>query len=946
MNKKFKLKITIFLSTLIILELFNVLPLFANSINNKNYIEDEIIVKYKDNKINLNSFSGIYKAQSINVSTDTEKKEDLPSINSEVLTIKDGSTVEDKITELQSDPNVEYAQPNYKYYPSIINTNDTYKDNLWGLDNTGQTVNGIIGTNNSDINAPEAWSINEGNSNPNNPIVVAIIDTGVAYNHPDLLPNMWDGSHCKDENGNVLDGCAHGYDYESNDKIPLPDILQKDYYHGSHIAGIISAVKNNNKVIIGVAPNAKIMGIKSSLTTSNIIKGIDFAQQNGASIINASWGGFSNDLVLKNRISTFPGLFIAAAGNCGGNDYVQNGCSFQNQTFYPAAYGLSNIISVAATDSSNNLATFSNYSSSFIDIGAPGVNILSTVTLSGDGSDELYGYLSGTSMATPYVTGLAALIEGYRQDLTSSQVKNVILTTGKDLNSLSSKTVTGKIIDAQKALASLTSTKKITSFNLTNPLSTGVVNENNHTISLSVPFGTDVTSLIPTIIIDGASINPNTLVAQDFTNPVNYTVTALDGSTQIYTITIHVNPSDSMIVSSDKSALTEDLIKGSNSDLSHIKTTLVILPLLGSNGSTITWVSSDLNIVSSDGQTITRPTFGTSDATVNLTATLTKGLITDTKVFNLIILEQENPDIALVSYDKSALTEDLIKGSNIDLSHITTSLSTLPLLGSNESTITWLSSNTSIVSNDGQTITRPTFGTSDATVTLTATLNKGIVTDTKVFNLVILAHTLDNISITTPATKLSYKVGESLDISGLLVTGTYSDNSTKQETITLLNITGFNSAIPTTGQVLTITVGDKTTTYTVDIVASPVVNGGGGGGGGGGSSSTTPTVVIKPVVIPVTITPVVTNPEIIPTTLQKEELIITPLITFTKVLKINSKGTEVKQLQNILIKNKYLSSKVDGVFGKQTKLAIMKFQKDHNLTPDGIVGPKTLKFMK
>ena len=901
-KNSFNIKFKIILLVIIFANFSGIVLAYDNNTisHSKNYVEGEVIVKYRNNKINLKDNLGQIKSLNFIKNKSLRKREDIKNINTSIFNITDGTTVESKIAELQSDPNVESAQPNYQYYSTAISTNDTYRDNLWGLDNVGQIVNGTTGTNNADINAPQAWSINEGT---NNSVIVAIIDSGVAYNHPDLISNMWDGSNCKDENGTyIIGGCNHGYDYESNDITPLPDISQPSFYHGTHIAGIIAAVKNNNKGVIGVAPNAKIMAIKSSLTTSNIIKGINFAQQNGAKIINASWGSNYYDNALRNGMISFPGLFIVAAGNCGDvSSYSSNGCTSQNQTFYPAAFDLDNIISVAATDQNDNLASFSNYSSSFIDIGAPGVNILSTVTSSGDGSDEKYGYINGTSMATSYVAGLAALIEGYKQGLTDAQVKNIILTTGDSLSSLSGKTVSGKRIDAQKALESITPIKKITNFYFISPSVNGVINENNHTIIINVPFGTDVTNLSPTIVIDGASINPDTLISQDFTNPINYTVTALDNSTQIYTVTVNINLSDAMIVASDKLLLINDSIKGSNPDLSNITTPLTNpLPSSGSNGSTITWISSNPSVISNDGQTITRPAFGDGNATINLTATITKGEVIDTKIFTLIVLA-----------------------------------------------------------------------------------------DT-------IAPTLNSITITVPATKLSYKVGESLDITGLVVSGMYSDVRTRIEIITNQNITGFNSSSPSTNQVLTVTINNKTTTFTVNIIAQSS-----GGGGGGGSSYTAPIPIVNAIrylfkdqankdieyidsitknksnISNICLTDYqssnnllaldteckinvgndlivwtkysiknINNLKIVEiVNLVKNEIkysLLNPIsnFIFTTTLHLGSKNNETKELQKILIDNGYLTGIADGTFGKETLTAVKKFQQINNLLVDGVIGPK------
>ncbi len=287
------------------------------------------------------------------------------------MKIKDGKSVEQKITELKKDPNVEYAEPNYIRNLAIIgniSSNDTHKNNLWGLDNIGQVVNSVSGTNDADIDAPEAWAVNEGT---NASAIVAVIDTGVAYKHPDLFANMWDGTNCKDDTGVFLGGCNHGYDYEDNDKTPLPTTSS----HGTHIAGTIAAVKNNSKGIIGVAPNAKIMAIKSDLDVASIIKSIDFAIQNGAKIINASFGGttFSqSEYDAIGRFRTAGGIFVAAAGNQSTNN--------ESAHFYPSDYDLDNIISVAATDQDDALASFSNYGAASVDLGAPGKNIYSTVS--------------------------------------------------------------------------------------------------------------------------------------------------------------------------------------------------------------------------------------------------------------------------------------------------------------------------------------------------------------------------------------------------------------------------------------------------------------------------------------------------------------------------------------------------------------------------------------
>jgi subtilisin family serine protease len=1047
--------IIIILSFFTNLSSFFLVPVFAeeNNIitsqtetNKPPYVEGEVIVKYKDNKINLNSFSGITKSSILTESKSLENIDNIEENNISVLSITDGSTVEEKITELESDPNIEYAQPNYQYYPSLINTNDTYKTNMWGLDNTGQTITVVVdagwgtwtntytGTVDADMDAPEAWAINEGT---NSSIIVAIIDTGVAYLHPDLMNQMWDGTNCKNENGTFLGGCNYGYDYENMDKTPIPT----SSYHGTHVAGIVASEKNNAKGLIGIAPRAKIMALKTSLTSDNIIKNINFAKHNGAHIINASWGGAYYDQAMKDVIASFPGLFVTAAGNCGDSNYAANNCGSLNETRYPGSYDLDNIISVASTDSLDALSSFSNNSPTAVDVGAPGSYVYSTITLTGDGSDEKYEFMNGTSMASPYVAGLAALIKGYSPNLTVAQTKSIILGTGDTLASLSGKTLTSKRINAQKALQNI---KSIINFTIPGQDGATIIDESNHTININTPFGVNISSVAPNITIAGASVSPNTSVAQNFTSLVTYTVTGLDNTTQNYIVTITpgVDP-DVQSVSSDKASLTDASIKNTNTDLSNVTSPLSVLPTSGSNGSTISWLSSNPSVLSNDGQTVNRPGYGGSNVSLTLTATLTKGSANDTKVFNIIVLAMPDPDIALialdkdnltssliknentdllhitsrlsvlpvsgsngstiswvssnpsvlsndgqtvnrpayrqsnvgltltatltkgivsdtksfsiiilaetvdpdvqsVSSDKASLTDASIKNTNTDLSNITSRLSVLPVSGSNGSTISWVSSNPSVLSNDGQTVNRPAYGSSNVSLTLTATITKGSASDTKVFNIIVLANTLESISITHSANKLSYYVGESIDIGGLIVTGLYSGGSTRTEAITSENITGFNSSTPVTNQIITITIGGKTTTFTINIVIRR--SSGGGGGGGGSSSGSSSPKVVQPVVVvnPNTDTPLLKPINTIPTLIKDSGI-----SKITKTLKQGlNKDNDVKLIQaylNIYLK---LNLTVDGSFGPKTKQAVVAFQKLNKLIPDGIIGKMTRSLMK
>jgi subtilisin family serine protease len=338
----------------------------------KDYVSSEIIVKYRKNSVDLTTTSGINSVRSTLASKNLVEIESLAPSNTVRLKITDGSTVDAKVAEFRGNPDIEYAEPNYKRDIATISTNDPSRGQLWGLDNTGQTVAGTTGLADKDIDGPEAWAINEGT---NTALTVAVLDTGVAYNHPDLSTSMWDGTSCKDENGTFLGGCTHGYDFQDEDKIPLPTISS----HGTHVAGTIAAAKNNGVGIIGVAPNVKIMALKFGLDTYSEVRSIDFAIQNGAKVINASFGGDSysqTEYDAINRFKNAGGIFVAAAGN-GGADGV--GDNNDGLHFYPSDYTLSNIISVAATNQSDALASFSNYGVTSVDVGAPGTNIYSTV---------------------------------------------------------------------------------------------------------------------------------------------------------------------------------------------------------------------------------------------------------------------------------------------------------------------------------------------------------------------------------------------------------------------------------------------------------------------------------------------------------------------------------------------------------------------------------------
>lgn len=351
-------------------------------------------------------------------------------------------TVAQAVELFQNDPNVEYAEPNYYYHLDII-PNDTNFGLLWGMHNTGQNVEGTVGTADADIDAPEAWDITTGAGS----VVVAVIDSGVDESHPDLSGNFWTNpgeipDNGVDDEGNGYVDDIRGWDFVNKDNNPADD-----NGHGTHVTGTIAAVGNNGIGVAGVAWNVKVMALKSfgadgSGLTSDAILAIAYANLMGADVINISWGGYVFSQALKDVIAASSAVVVCAAGNLGLNTDI-----FPH---YPSGFSSPNILSVAATDSNDNLAWFSNFGITSVDVTAPGVNILSTLAAVEGGE---YGFKTGTSMAVPHVSGLAALIFG-ASSLSSLEIIAKIKQTVDHLSNLSGRIATGGRINAYNAVQS------------------------------------------------------------------------------------------------------------------------------------------------------------------------------------------------------------------------------------------------------------------------------------------------------------------------------------------------------------------------------------------------------------------------------------------------------------------------------------------------------------
>lgn len=346
-----------------------------------------------------------------------------------VVKLPSGITVQDALVTLNAAEDVLYVHPNYRVYADTL-PNDSRFGELWGLHNTGQSG----GRLDADIDASEAWDVSTGSES----VVVAVIDTGVDYNHEDLAGNMWNNPAemnglpgvDDDQNGFIDD--IYGYDFCNSDSNPMDD-----HYHGTHCAGTIAAVGNNGKGVTGVCWNVKIMALKfldsgGDGWTSDAVECVEYARLMGAKVMSNSWGGGPYAQALKDAIDAAGqagSAFVAAAGNDGVN----------NDTYpqYPSSYTSDNLISVLATDRSDNRSSFSNYGLVSVDLGAPGSAILSCQP------GNRYQFLNGTSMATPHVSGACAMLWSVNPLLAVSEIKDLLLDSADPLPALTGKCVSG-----------------------------------------------------------------------------------------------------------------------------------------------------------------------------------------------------------------------------------------------------------------------------------------------------------------------------------------------------------------------------------------------------------------------------------------------------------------------------------------------------------------------
>jgi subtilisin family serine protease len=374
------------------------------------YVKDKILVRFKpEARKDGMVVPDIAAAAHAKVGATTIRDfKEVPGL--QLAQLPKGVAVPDAIAQYKQNPNVLYAEPDYLRHKDVI-PNDPYFNILWGLHNTGQTVKGESGTPGADIKAPAAWDKTTGSSD----IAVAVIDTGVDYNEPDLAPNI-----------------VNGWDFITNSSDPM----DRDG-HGTHAAGIIAAVGNNGIGVTGVMWKAQIMPLRvigpDGASVSDEIAAISYADSHGARIINMSLGGSYYSQAEKDAIDASPAVCMCSAGN-DGNDTDQ-------MPHYPSSYSSSNIIAVAATDQNDALASFSNYGPHSVQVAAPGTNILSTFPPSVQLSHHSFNNFTAWSAQAPWritndtharsLSSAAASIPGGNSVNASITLKNPLDLTSK-----------------------------------------------------------------------------------------------------------------------------------------------------------------------------------------------------------------------------------------------------------------------------------------------------------------------------------------------------------------------------------------------------------------------------------------------------------------------------------------------------------------------------------
>jgi len=416
---------------------------------NYEVVPNEVILKFKDNVSAEAQTAALVKINGkVKEKIHTNAMKDKGDKQG-VLLVSTPLQAYDAIAKAKGLTDIEYAEPNYIYQHSVV-SNDTYFTNgsLWGMYGTTTSPANTYGSQ-----AATAWAAGKTGSNT---VYIGIIDEGYMYSHEDLVANAGvnPGEFGKatgvDDDGNGLVDDIYGWDFAGNNNSVFDGVGDD---HGTHVAGTIGGVGGNGKGVAGVCWNVKLLNAKflgnTGGTTANAIKAVDYftnLKKKGLNIVatNNSWGGGGYSQALYDAIerANIAGiLFIAAAGN-GGTDGV--GDNNETTPHYPSSYSNTNIIAVASITNTGAISGFSNYGVTTVDLGAPGSGIWSTIPKkSGKNIVSSYASYSGTSMATPHVTGAVALYASLNPGASADAIKTAILGSVTPTPSLAGKCVTG-----------------------------------------------------------------------------------------------------------------------------------------------------------------------------------------------------------------------------------------------------------------------------------------------------------------------------------------------------------------------------------------------------------------------------------------------------------------------------------------------------------------------
>lgn len=419
-------------------------PLQAEEMN---YRPGEVIVKMRQSSSQNSKHQFIGKAS---LQHKMSLKRSWPQFDMHQFQLKAGQTVDEAINELSFDPDVEYVEPNYIFTKQSLGVQGKAMsiDEVKALSTVSSFSGSFDQVTNDVMSAEDAWSIS---SDVDHQPVVAVIDSGVDYNHFVFQETdaIWENDNeipgnGIDDDGNGFVDDIRGWNFAANNNDPMDDDN-----HGTHVAGIVLGMTQNILAGSGelLPAKVKIMPLKflnanGEGSTTAAIAAINYAVNNGATILNNSWGGPSYSQALHDAIVMAYNSkvsFIAAAGNSTNNN--------DTAPTYPASYSIPNVMAIAATEASDNLAFFSNFGANTVHVGSPGQSVLSTLP------NDSFGFSSGTSMAAPFVAGLAGLLAVEVNDITGFQAKSVIFDQTDSVIGLSGKVSSSGRINAHESIA-------------------------------------------------------------------------------------------------------------------------------------------------------------------------------------------------------------------------------------------------------------------------------------------------------------------------------------------------------------------------------------------------------------------------------------------------------------------------------------------------------------